>query len=211
MADETIVIEYQLTLDDLADFSATVANSHQKKTPFLKRLLGQFKCMAFGILVVSLIIITISLFGNGFDVLESISMVVGMYTSAVFWLLIIPSLIIFLILSYFPRTKMLRKHYKNYLSMTFKNGNNKALLSPSTLILSPEFVRNENNYHHVKYRWEGIEKVEIINNSLSVFISSISAYYIPSRFFKSEEHKNEVFQKCQQWFSESNKEAQNVT
>ena len=198
MADETIVIEYQLSLDDIAKLSIAIwSDRSNKKFQSITTKLIQASVV---VLVVILLQIAVNMKGDH-TLIEAISKLPYIFNLffaiSIFIVLLLPT-------ERFNRACVRKSIYSKI------NKNRSAETEVKKIIIQKNKINLFGKYISSEIDSRKITSVEIFDGDFFIFWSEVSAVYIPSRFFKSEEHKNQVFQKCQQWFSEANKEGQNV-
>ncbi len=194
--EEVIEIEYQLTVDDYAKFSADLqvfTVEHKKSNAVFIRI--YVFTLLFCLIVDAINAYAEYLEGVDFDIFKYV------FTSLFVFIL-------FTYLLYFFVSKK-KKHYmySSALKSMMEEGDNKALLSPHKITLSERAIFQKSDFVQSEYRWGGIEKVQMLDGSLCLFISAISALYIPSRYFKSEEEKQRVYAQCVAWFEAAREKA----
>lgn len=201
MSGEAIEIEYQLTADDLAKFSADTAMPFFGKPKF-KQIFPQI-LMAFLILIFcscfSIIILAL-LFGEAAFFKQAISF---FYDSSLhyFFILFVPFTFLFVVLVFmFPDQKAKHKRFYNYSKFQISSGRNLMHLLPRWLKVSDGGLYERSEHYEATYSWRGVEKIAVQNGDLCIFVSAITAILIPSRFFKSEEEKQRVYAQCAAWF-----------
>lgn len=190
MSGEVIEIEYQLTVEDYAKFSADwqMLSAEDKKTNSVFYKI-YFVSLSFCLIVNSFTAYTEYVEGVDFNIYAHI----------------FSFLVVFLLFTYLLHFFVSRKKryylYASCLKSMMAEGNNKAWLSPHKLILSDSAIFQKSDYVQSEYKWNGIEKVQLLDGCLCLFISAISAIYIPSRYFKSEEEKQRIYEQCLMWWS----------
>lgn len=211
MAEDTIEIEVQYTIDDLAKASADIFLRCLENAPNL--VLGYIRGAMIGVFSFCFVLFFIELFRNGGNVVLAASPVLEMLTSYEFWSFLI---LVFFCLWIFT---VVVKHFtgksgeysciKKTTRKLYKNGKNVAAVAPRKLVFAPKCITDTSEHTHSEYRWSAVEKIDTINDDLYVFVSSVAAIVVPSRYFKSDEEKQEVFEQLQKWFNDSQKGAVN--
>ena len=197
-ADETIVIEYQLSLDDIAKLSIAIWSDRTNK----KFQSIATKLIQASILIIVFLALQIVFRNENLTLIESLYKLLNIFniffTAFVFFIFLLPN-------ERFNRACVRKSIYSKI------TDNSSAEIETKKIIIQRNKINLLSKYISSEIDARKITSVEIFDGDFYIFWSEVSAIFIPSRFFKSEEHKNEVFQKCQQWFSEANKEGQNVT
>ena len=212
MADETIVIEYQVNIDDFVDYFSERADWKFIFVNTYSYAVNMIKGILIGLFIVAIITYFFCITKYNINPMEILYKLIEIGTNSIF----IQSVAFCAVLltafqcTYFiyrcskPR---LRKYYTSY----FKGKKGLSISIDSEFIITKDSIVIKDNINESKYSWVYLDKIESYKSCLCFYTPLGLHYIVPARFFKSEEHKNEVFQKCQQWFSEANKEGQNVT
>ena len=197
MSGEAIEIEYQLTVDDYAKFQADVSmTAEQRKAGAagVVRIYKIFVCVFFVIIFLRFFIdvskaeIKVSDFWSyTFESLASAALPFLIFTFFVLYLRFIGK-------------KALHSRFKAITKRLLSVGENKAILAPVILMLCQNYVIHSSNFFKCEYYWSGIEKVQILNGDLYLFLSTYSALIVPTRFFKSEEEKQRIYVQCLKWW-----------
>jgi hypothetical protein len=86
--------------------------------------------------------------------------------------------------------KIIRKDMQRRVSKVLAEGNNKGMLGAHTLILDKDGVLEITTHNESKTKWEAIENIIESENHIFIFFSSMAAYIVPLRVFKSSNEKN---------------------
>ncbi len=197
MSGEVIEIEYQLTVDDYAKFSADLHfTKAQRKVGMLSFLKTSTFIILF-LLAVIFIIFFVRVFRgelelSGFLNFFIISLFNGVLPFIIFAL--------FVNFSFFFGTKFGYGKIKAVSKRMISVGENRSFLAATKLKIEKGAVTQSSEYAKLEFNWAGIEKVEIINRDLCLYISAISAIIVPSRYFKSEEEKQRIYAQCLKWW-----------
>lgn len=194
---EAIEINVQLTIDDYAKFQADVSMTDEQRKAGAAgavRIYKIFVCAFFVILFSGFLIkvskaeIKISDFWSyTFESLASASLPFLIFTFLVLYLRFIGK-------------KTLHSRFKAISKRLLSVGENKAILAPVTLVFCQNYVIQSSKFFKCEYYWSGIEKVQILNGDLYLFLSTYNALIAPTRFFKSEEEKQRIYQQCVKWW-----------
>lgn len=193
MADDTIEIEYQLTADDLVKFtldfwSSQKSVAYNSETTKFKRM-GRFCIEALFVLSVGVLLIKVFKIDNNYAVFEN----------DVSFLIFI-GLIFCMLFSFLPYEKWIQSCSKKKMMKKIETGKNENLLSSTKLYISAEGIKTYQKYATSDIKWKAVEKITIQNKDFCIFVSSVHALFVPSRFFGSEEKKQRIFEQCQKWF-----------
>ncbi len=189
MADDTIEIEYQLTVDDYAKFSADrqLASDGYKKS----------KKTFFKVYVVFCAFIVITNFFSAYNEYSQSQNITDVYSSI--FTVVLSFCLLSYLLYFFTNRKKRHQALAACMMELLKEGLNKVWFSESSLVLSQSSVLYSCEYAKSEHIWDGIEKIEILDGDFCIFVSSISAFVIPSRFFESEEEKQRIYEQCVAW------------
>ena len=201
MSGEVIEIEYQLTVDDYAKFSADTAMRHFGRPKFSQSFIKT--CLAFFILLSCLFFTTLTLtflFSNYFFFKEWLSSLLELYSNY-FFIMVIPLTFAFVVLiSMFPDQKSRHRCLYNNAKYQINLGKKRMTFAPRKVELSSKCIAETSEFYEVCYKWAGMDSVSLQAGDLCFFTSSMSALIIPSRFFKSEEEKQRVYEQCLTWW-----------
>jgi hypothetical protein len=160
-----LTVEYENTLDDVIAFSVHV----NQTSPALRlnlRLRWGVAAVACVILLAATLVLQSFMPNRG--------LFVGLYA-------IIMGLLL-LTYSRRYRTGIRRLHTRLY-----REGANRTLVGPRRLTLTPEFVDYATPLSQSMTRWLGVEKVEVTDQALYIYLSSFSGISVPRRAFVSTE------------------------
>jgi hypothetical protein len=194
---EVIEIEYQLTVDDYAKFSADVHFTKMQRRIGMLSFLRTSIFIVLFLLAVIFIVFFVRVFKgelelSGFLNFFIISLFNSVLPFMIFWL--------FVVFSFFFGTKFGYRKIKAVSKRKLGVGENRSFLAASKLMLAKGGVTQSSEYAKFEFKWAGIEKVEILNNDFCLFVSACSAIIVPSRFFKSEEEKQRIYVQCLKWW-----------
>lgn len=200
MSGEVIEIEYQLTVDDYAKFSA----DRSFHTLFNKASLPWFlQMVAIGIFVPHFLIALLYLIGGSKSLVELFYIAFVMPFNPLFLFILLSSFLIYFIFFKF----LLRPVYKTSGRSMVKRGRNVYLLSARKLVIDEFGLHETTPYSDFRLLWTGIESVKIVNGDVVIGLSSVSASFVPSRFFKSEEEKQRIYTQCVAWWESAQEKA----
>ena len=203
MADDTIEIEYQLTIDDHAEFYVTFASDRPVGYLVTKFFFTIFIVMLLGMLIFFGGVFVIMLYIEGGDFAKVVEIITRNPPLPKFRWELLLIIIICCLYDVFPSKK---KRFLNVLSdfkRRYNTGKNVLLTAPSRLTISSNSIKGSCDYSQSEINWFGIEKVENNEKGLCLFTSVVSGIFIPARFFKSEDERQRIFEQCQKWFLEA--------
>ncbi|MBK9584766.1 MAG: YcxB family protein [Alphaproteobacteria bacterium] len=197
MSGGVIEIEVQLTVDDYTDFSTSVNYDFKKRRNFFSALFFNFLLGLYGAGLAAVIMHGIFFLSGKttfpqvlYDILTTV------FSPGLFFILfIITSLFYF-----FPRLTFFKACIRSTTKKRYASGRNLVPFALTTMRINESKVSSSSQYHYAEYLWNGIEKVDITEGNLHIFVSSLSAFVIPARFFKSEEEKQRVYEQCLKWW-----------
>jgi|GEM_PF-3640326 len=194
MNDDSIAITFQLTIEDYAKFSADTACGTKG---VINSIESAKQCVR--ILPILLAVFIVCLIFDFYK--EDISSFHDYFSSAPNRML----LPLFIFLCFFTLLVCLYNsgqysRCQKFARSILMTGDNKQILSPSELVISRDGVLSRSEYSETTTKWSGVEKVIIQNGDLCIFLSSLSAYCIPVRFFSSREELRNVYDKCVYWY-----------
>lgn len=205
MVDEPIEIDFQLAAEDQAKSLADTSASFIVKPSKLKLALPIIVLTLFGLCIFWVLMYALA-FAMGTRDFQGVTSDLSRFTTFEFFAsygIIILCFVAILENIY----ENAHKDSKNFVLRMIVSGKNKAMFSPAQAVLSKDDVRVHSDFINCTFKWTGIEKVEIQDGDFCIFYSSISALCIPLRFFASEQEKQAIYQKCQIWFLDANKNA----
>lgn len=194
---EPLKIDYELLIEDHVEFSVREnlnLNSHYSA---LERSFAILKHLAFVVLGMTLIL----LFGyflndNIQSKMQIDEYLYRTYQSEIF-IIVLSLYFLFLVsISFLKplRNFWLRRCFVKSFPKMFSTGRNKMWLSPSTLTISEDEILNQTEYSKSHYSWEVVEKVQVLEGVLEIFVASIMAVIVPKRFFETEKEFEEFFE-----------------
>ena len=196
MADDTIEIEYQLTVDDYAKFSADFLMTPERRSEHMRSFL---KVILFYICLIE----TICLLGFWSEFTnENVSLNQIFVYHWDYWFSakpLIPLIAIVVVYWLCYSKRRVRRRYMTCMQREYGRGQNISLLALSTITLSEEGFKVVSPYHHSFFSWKGAEGVGLYGGDLGLVISAVSYLCIPSRFFETEEETQRIYEQCVAW------------
>tara|TARA_R110001592_G_scaffold16881_10_gene71638 strand:- start:4457 stop:5077 length:621 start_codon:yes stop_codon:yes gene_type:complete len=193
MADDTIEIEYQLTADDVIKFSLNFWSPKKSQTDVVEvsKLKKVGKIILWGVAcTIYSFAITGGLREDGFNnVFDSV------WDYIIFILLFCSMMLIFL-----PTDSWVKKITKRKMMKKIHSEKNGNLFSPVKMQINSSEISVYQKYANLTFKWQGLEKIELEYGDLCIYVSSLNAMAIPSRFFESEDEKQRIFEQCKTWF-----------
>jgi len=183
MAEETITINFQLNEKDYKKFSTHVFLRYRNRLSFFEIFLMFVVYILLGVFVAYIFQSTINqnvLTFLSYDVLRILILTVLLFS---------PGVGTCLAFDFF---------YKQNSARVLKN--DKMPLAQTIISFSPDNISLSSQYVKAEYPWEGFEKIEIQNGDLCLFTSTLTAIYIPKRFFKTEQEMEFLYEKLIVWF-----------
>lgn len=200
MADDTIEIEYQLTVDDHADFSVISLLDRPAKNLGLKLL---FIVFGFTLLICLILFagtfVTMIYIADG-QVLKVIEFLIRDFELPnIRWEYLLITAFCFLFCM-FPSEERRRLDIISHTKGIYREGKNALLTVPCKISISSNNIKSFCDYSQSEIKWIGVEKVENNEKGLCLFTTVVSGIFIPSRFFQSDKEKQRIFEQCQKWF-----------
>ncbi|MCB1592117.1 MAG: YcxB family protein [Alphaproteobacteria bacterium] len=176
MADDTIEVEFQLTVDDLVAFNAFTCNKLANKCAVCKPIAGFIILNAFcGLL--SFVFLK--------DRPEFFSLFVGIFLGIV--------AITFLYMYTNKRTLKSIYDHKSYKDICFFDRRTFRLLS--------DCIQELTSRSETLYKWSAVKGVDQDRNHIFIFLGPSLAYIVPKRAFADEAAFERFYQKCLEYFN----------
>ncbi|MCL4677647.1 MAG: YcxB family protein [Alphaproteobacteria bacterium] len=201
---EVIEIEYQLTVDDYAKFNADVGMTDAQRRAGAAGLVRIYKIFICAVLVITFSSFFIRVSKAEIEISDFWHYAFESFVKAAPPFFIITFFVLYL--RYIGK-KSLHSRFKAICRRMLNVGENKAILSPAKLAFTKGQIIHSSEFLKCEYYWSGIEKVEILNGDLYLFLSALSALIVPARFFKSEEEKQRVYEQCVKWWKSAQEKA----
>ena len=160
-----MMISYKLTEQDFIDFNVYHMNNSKtmKKTVLMQRLFGPLSFIIGIFVAYKITDIPLWYWSICFAI------------AAVLWFALYP--------------KMLERRIRKQVKKMLSEGQNKILLSDTTLTVNEEGIKCTTEYNETNTKFSAINKVEITNKHIFVYNNAVSAIIIPLSAFETQ---NEV-------------------
>lgn len=215
MADDTIEIEYELTKDDFFKFYEKQGQDITEESveiPYGKILKNSCRFIAKTFAYVLAVVFFSRMLEKNGDFFESIY---GIYLLLqVWWVWIF--LLGILTLVFLQIALRYQKRYKERISILAKEKAEevyegyKQIGEPKVKVKLCEdnFTLDDGKMIRVA-NWNNMETINFVDGFFHMSFPQLQVY-IPSRFFKSEEEKQRIFEQCQKWFLDAQGETANA-
>lgn len=203
MAEDTVEIEYQLTIDDIAKGSAEITLECLKKETFPKFLVRNIKSFLNFMFVVLIAVFFSELLtadGNNASAINAVGLILY---SAKAWFIALCGFIGHALYDYCFTKKSSYKCCFAYKKNVLGAGKNKSVLALQQIFLNSTGLIRKSEFIESKVKWSAIERLKILNGDIHIFYTQESSDILPERFFKNENHRDEVFEKMVKWHSEA--------
>ncbi|MCB1592119.1 MAG: hypothetical protein KDI90_06665 [Alphaproteobacteria bacterium] len=203
MSGETIEIEFEATMDDL--ITLCVAN-YYRKYDFWTTIVGiarsNLKQLLIGLSMAFPVILMISYFRHKNDI-DVFQFAFSLITNST----LILCLIVFFAISFFVsflkvgcRSCVGRTCKKN-LHRLIEKGNKSDLFAVTKLVLTSNGVQLIMPDRRIDLLWPALASLEILDGIFrGAYSDGNTAFFVPSRFFKSEEEKQRIYEQCVHWW-----------
>ncbi len=188
MIGESIEIDTNITEEDLIQFNMF----HHNNTPNIKLLtkLTQFGLLIFAI-IITIIMLIMAYLDNRMDFFSETK------TILIFFLMYIISIFVILIMQPY-----LKWYYSKRVKKMLKES--KTRLIPSKIIVAEEFIIDKDEDREQKFSWKSIERIEIAENYIYVYVYQIMALIIPNNSFENNEEKDMFIQTINKYYVKAN-------